>query len=184
MISIHILFHIFGAWKILFESVKVWRFLNPFELVNIVEYIQTTPPGTMLNGPICWPPAAALPRSPLFLQHPVADHWAMMSPGPTCQSCPAALPCSPGPTCQLHRTTSPAPHRPEPSRHHGPATTPAPPSFSPSPSIAWHAPANTPLPLPHPASASKGISCCARALPSPPPLLFLSFSLCRMARPG
>jgi hypothetical protein len=112
MISIHILFHIFGAWKILFKSVKVWRFLNPFESVNIVEYIQTTTPGTVLNGPTCWRPVAALPRSPLFLQHPVADHWAMMPPGPT---------------CQLHRTASPAPHRPEPSRHHGLATTLAPP---------------------------------------------------------
>jgi hypothetical protein len=55
--------------KVLFESIKVWRFLNPFESVAIVESIQTTPPGTVLAGPA--------------YQHPTALPYCVTAPPPT-----------------------------------------------------------------------------------------------------
>jgi hypothetical protein len=81
--------------KVLFELVKIWRFLNPFESVNIVESISNRTAATVLAGPSYRCPATALPRSPLSLPHPAADIRPSTRPGPTCQPRPHRVGCAP-----------------------------------------------------------------------------------------
>jgi hypothetical protein len=135
----HILFQIFRARECYFW---IGQSLEGFEVTSIhlnLNYIQTAPPDTVLAGSACRHPAAALPHLPLSLPHPAADTRSRCHPAPPV-SCAAsrrqrrtALPCLPAcllRECTLLPLTVPPRAILAPRRH---------PSFSLSPSTAWHA---------------------------------------------
>jgi hypothetical protein len=98
------------------KLVNVWRFLNPFELVNIIESISNRAARHCAGWAGLSVPAAALPRSSLSLLHPSTDTGPLTHLGlaalPCCATTPPPTPDGRGPLlaatcCRLLRLRPP-----------------------------------------------------------------------------
>jgi hypothetical protein len=86
-----------------FESVKVWRLLNPFESVNIIEFISNRAARHCASRARMLAPHHSCLALALCLPHLADDHRAPLPPGPPV-SCPHVSHMRPSPPLFVARS--------------------------------------------------------------------------------